>query len=129
MPLAARLRELNLPVGRLKTGTPACIDSRSVDLSVMQIQPGDSPEPVFSFMGRRDMHPRQLPCWIAHTNERTHEIIRGALDRSPMYAGVIQGIGPRYCPSIEDKVQRFASPSSHQLFLEPESLATNEIYP
>ncbi len=127
--LARRLREMKLPVGRLKTGTPPRIDARSIDFSKLELQPGDCPEPVFSFMGRRDMHPRQLPCWIAHTNERTHEIIRGALDRSPMYTGVIQGIGPRYCPSIEDKVQRFASRSSHQIFLEPESLATNEIYP
>src|SRR5258706_3015054 len=117
--LAARLRELNLPVGRLKTGTPPRIDSRSVDLSVMEIQPGDSPEPVFSFLGRRDMHPRQLPCWITHTNERTHEIIRAALDRSPMFTGVIQGVGPRYCPSIEDKIHRFAAKPSHQIFLEP----------
>src|SRR5437016_7490739 len=127
--LAARLRELKLPVGRLKTGTPPRIDSRSVDLSVMQAQPGDSPEPVFSFLGDRAMHPRQLPCWITHTNEHTHEIIRGALDRSPMYTGVIQGIGPRYCPSIEDKIHRFAGKASHQLFLEPEGLTSNEIYP
>ncbi len=127
--LAARLRELNLPVGRLKTGTPPRIDSRSVDLSVMEIQPGDSPEPVFSFLGRRDMHPRQLPCWITHTNERTHEIIRAALDRSPMFTGVIQGVGPRYCPSIEDKIHRFAAKPSHQIFLEPESLTTQELYP
>jgi len=127
--LAARLRELKLPVGRLKTGTPPRIDSRSVDLSVMEAQLGDSPEPVFSFLGDRAMHPRQLPCWITHTNERTHEIIRGALDRSPMFTGVIQGIGPRYCPSIEDKIHRFASKTSHQIFLEPESLTTQELYP
>src|SRR3954471_19429122 len=127
--LAARLRELNLPVGRLKTGTPPRIDSRSVDLSVMEIQPGDSPEPVFSFLGARQMHPQQLPCWITHTNERTHEIIRGALDRSPMFTGVIQGVGPRYCPSIEDKIHRFAAKTSHQIFLEPESLSTQELYP
>ena len=127
--LAARLRELKLPVGRLKTGTPPRIDRRSVDLTVMEVQPGDSPEPVFSFMGHRGMHPEQLPCWITHTNERTHDIIRGALDRSPMFTGVIQGVGPRYCPSIEDKIHRFAGKSSHQIFLEPESLVTNELYP
>jgi len=106
--LAARLREMKLPVGRLKTGTPPRIDGRTVDFSVMQEQPGDSPEPVFSFLGHRGMHPRQLPCWITHTNERTHQVIRGGLDRSPMYTGVIQGVGPRYCPSIEDKIHRFA---------------------
>ncbi len=127
--LAAKLREMNLPVGRLKTGTPPRLDARSIDFSVLAEQPGDAPEPVFSFMGRRDMHPGQLPCWITHTNEATHEIIRGALDRSPMYTGVIQGVGPRYCPSIEDKIHRFAGKSSHQLFLEPEGLSSNEIYP
>ena len=127
--LAARLRELNLPVGRLKTGTPPRLDARTIDFSVLEVQPGDQPEPVFSFLGRRELHPRQLPCWIAHTNERTHEIIRGALDRSPMYTGVIKGVGPRYCPSIEDKVHRFAGKASHQIFLEPEGLSTNEIYP
>ena len=127
--LAARLRELKLPVGRLKTGTPPRIDGRTVDFSVMEQQPGDVPEPVFSFVGRREMHPRQLPCWITHTNARTHEIIRGGLDRSPMYTGVIEGIGPRYCPSIEDKIHRFAAKSSHQIFLEPEGLDTHEIYP
>ncbi|HEX9433277.1 MAG TPA: tRNA uridine-5-carboxymethylaminomethyl(34) synthesis enzyme MnmG [Burkholderiales bacterium] len=127
--LAARLRELKLPVGRLKTGTPPRIDRRSVDLTVMELQPGDSPEPVFSFLGKRSMHPEQLPCWITHTNPRTHEIIRAALDRSPMFTGVIQGIGPRYCPSIEDKIHRFAGKSSHQIFLEPESLSTHELYP
>jgi tRNA uridine 5-carboxymethylaminomethyl modification enzyme len=127
--LAARLRELKLRVGRLKTGTPPRIDGRTVDFSVMEQQPGDTPEPVFSFIGRRDMHPRQLPCWITHTNERTHDIIRGGLDRSPMYTGVIEGVGPRYCPSIEDKIHRFASKSSHQIFLEPEGLNTHEIYP
>jgi len=127
--LAARLRELKLPVGRLKTGTPPRLDRRTVDLSVMAVQPGDSPEPVFSFIGERSMHPAQLPCWITQTNERTHEIIRGALDRSPMFTGVIQGIGPRYCPSIEDKVHRFAGKPSHQIFIEPESLSTNELYP
>ena len=127
--LAARLRELKLPVGRLKTGTPPRLDARTIDFSVLEVQPGDRPEPVFSFMGRREMHPRQLPCWIAHTNERTHDAIRRGLDRSPMYTGVIQGVGPRYCPSIEDKVHRFAGKSSHQIFLEPEGLETNEIYP
>ncbi|HSU63098.1 MAG TPA: tRNA uridine-5-carboxymethylaminomethyl(34) synthesis enzyme MnmG [Burkholderiales bacterium] len=127
--LAARLRELKLPVGRLKTGTPPRLDRRTVDLSVMEVQPGDSPEPVFSFIGERSMHPQQLPCWITHTNEQTHEVIRGALDRSPMFTGVIQGIGPRYCPSIEDKVHRFAGKASHQIFIEPESLSTNELYP
>jgi tRNA uridine 5-carboxymethylaminomethyl modification enzyme len=127
--LAARLRELKLPVGRLKTGTPPRIDGRTIDFSVMEPQPGDTPEPVFSFVGRRDMHPRQLPCWITHTNVRTHEIIRGGLDRSPMYTGVIEGVGPRYCPSIEDKIHRFATKSSHQIFLEPEGLDTHEIYP
>ena len=127
--LAARLRELKLPVGRLKTGTPPRLDGKTIDFSVMEVQPGDQPEPVFSFVGRRDMHPRQLPCWIAHTNERTHEIIRGSLDRSPMYTGKIEGVGPRYCPSIEDKIHRFAAKKSHQIFLEPEGLTTSEIYP
>ncbi|MGC2518136.1 MAG: tRNA uridine-5-carboxymethylaminomethyl(34) synthesis enzyme MnmG [Burkholderiales bacterium] len=127
--LAARLRELKLPVGRLKTGTPPRIDGRTIDFSAMQVQPGDEPAPVFSFMGAADMHPRQLPCWITHTNARTHEIIRGGLDRSPMYTGVIEGIGPRYCPSIEDKIHRFASKQSHQIFLEPEGLTTHEFYP
>src|SRR5882762_9021094 len=127
--LAARLRELKLPVGRLKTGTPPRIDGRSVDLAVMEVQPGDSPEPVFSFLGKRSIHPQQLPCWITHTNERTHEIIRAALDRSPMFTGVIQGVGPRYCPSIEDTIHRFAGKASHQIFLEPESLSTHELYP
>src|SRR5947207_5441806 len=125
--LAARLRELKLPVGRLKTGTPPRIDSRSVDLSVMEAQPGDLPEPVFSFIGERSMHPQQLPCWITHTNERTHEIIRAALERSPIFTGVIQGVGPRYCPSIEDKIHRFAGKPGHQIFLEPESLSTHEL--
>jgi tRNA uridine 5-carboxymethylaminomethyl modification enzyme len=127
--LAARLRELKLPVGRLKTGTPPRIDGRTIDFSALQVQPGDEPAPVFSFMGTADMHPRQLPCWITHTNARTHEIIRGGLDRSPMYTGVIEGIGPRYCPSIEDKIHRFASKQSHQIFLEPEGLTTHEFYP
>jgi tRNA uridine 5-carboxymethylaminomethyl modification enzyme len=127
--LAARLRELNLPVGRLKTGTPPRIDGRSINFSVMQEQPGDDPAPVFSFIGQREMHPRQLPCWITATNERTHEIIRQGLDRSPMYTGVIEGIGPRYCPSIEDKITRFADKSGHNVFLEPEGLTTHEFYP
>ena len=127
--LAARLRELQLPVGRLKTGTPPRLDGRSIDFSVMQEQPGDDPEPVFSFLGRREMHPAQRPCWITHTNAQTHEIIRGGLDRSPLFTGVIEGVGPRYCPSIEDKIHRFASKQSHQIFLEPEGLTTNEIYP
>jgi len=127
--LAARLREMKLPVGRLKTGTPPRLDGNTVDFSAMETQAGDVPEPVFSFLGRRDMHPRQLPCWVTHTNERTHEIIRGALDRSPMFTGVIKGIGPRYCPSIEDKIHRFAGKTGHQIFLEPEGLTTSEIYP
>jgi tRNA uridine 5-carboxymethylaminomethyl modification enzyme len=127
--LGARLRELNLPAGRLKTGTPPRLDGRSIDFSVMKPQPGDEPTPVFSFLGVPEMHPRQLPCWITHTNPRTHEIIRGGLDRSPMYTGVIEGIGPRYCPSIEDKIHRFAAKQSHQIFLEPEGLTTNEFYP
>jgi tRNA uridine 5-carboxymethylaminomethyl modification enzyme len=127
--LAARLRELNLPVGRLKTGTPPRIDGRSIDFSVMQEQPGDDPVPVFSFIGRRDMHPRQLPCWITSTNAVTHEIIRQGLDRSPLYTGVIEGVGPRYCPSIEDKISRFADKDGHNVFLEPEGLTTHEFYP
>jgi tRNA uridine 5-carboxymethylaminomethyl modification enzyme len=127
--LAARLRELNLPVGRLKTGTPPRIDGRTIDFSVMQVQPGDDPAPVFSYLGNAAMHPSQLPCWITHTNEQTHQIIREGLDRSPMYTGVIAGIGPRYCPSIEDKIHRFATKTSHQIFLEPEGLTTNEFYP
>jgi tRNA uridine 5-carboxymethylaminomethyl modification enzyme len=127
--LAARLRELKLPVGRLKTGTPPRLDARSIDFSAMREQPGDCPEPVFSFLGRRAMHPLQVPCWMTQTNERTHDIIRRGLDRSPMFTGVIQGIGPRYCPSIEDKIHRFAGKTSHQLFLEPEGLTTTEVYP
>jgi tRNA uridine 5-carboxymethylaminomethyl modification enzyme len=127
--LADRLRELSLGVGRLKTGTPPRIDIRSIDLSVMQVQPGDTPEPVFSFMGSVKDHPQQVNCYITHTNERTHEIIRGGLDRSPMFTGVIEGVGPRYCPSIEDKIHRFADKDSHQVFVEPEGLTTNEIYP
>jgi tRNA uridine 5-carboxymethylaminomethyl modification enzyme len=129
MALAARLREMKLPVGRLKTGTPPRIDGRTINFSVMEEQPGDSPEPVFSFLGQREMHPRQLPCWVTHTNETTHQIIRRGLDRSPMYTGVIKGVGPRYCPSIEDKIHRFADKASHQIFLEPEGLETHEFYP
>jgi tRNA U34 5-carboxymethylaminomethyl modifying enzyme MnmG/GidA len=127
--LAAKLRELALPVGRLKTGTPPRLDGRTIDFSALETQPGDEPVPVFSFQGTRDMHPRQMPCWITRTNARTHEVIRGALDRSPLFTGVIKGIGPRYCPSIEDKVVRFAERDSHQIFLEPEGLTTHEIYP
>ena len=128
--LSARLKELKLPQGRLKTGTPPRIDGRTIDFSVMLEQPGDlDPVPVFSFLGRPEQHPKQVPCWISHTNEKTHDIIRGGLDRSPMYTGVIEGVGPRYCPSIEDKIHRFASRNSHQIFLEPEGLTTNEFYP
>jgi len=127
--LGARLRELNLPVGRLKTGTPPRLDGRTIDFSMLEVQPGDDPPPVFSFIGTRDMHPAQLPCWITHTNAQTHDIIRSGLDRSPMYSGVIKSTGPRYCPSIEDKVVRFAQRESHQIYLEPEGLDTHEIYP
>lgn len=127
--LAERLRELKLPVGRLKTGTPPRLDGRSIDYSVLQEQPGDMPTPVFSFLGSANQHPRQIPCWITHTNPRTHDIIRGGLDRSPMFTGVIEGVGPRYCPSIEDKIHRFAGKDSHQIFLEPEGLTTHEVYP
>ena len=127
--LAARLRELELPVGRLKTGTPPRIDGRTIDFSRLTEQPGDRPEPAFSFLGECAMHPRQVSCWITHTNERTHEVIRGGLDRSPMFTGVIEGVGPRYCPSIEDKIHRFAGKASHQIFLEPEGLTTHEVYP
>jgi len=127
--LGARLRELALPAGRLKTGTPPRLDGRTVDCSMLERQPGDDPAPVFSFIGTRAMHPPQVACWITHTNEATHEIIRGGLDRSPLFTGVIKGVGPRYCPSIEDKVVRFAERKSHQIFLEPEGLTTNEIYP
>jgi tRNA uridine 5-carboxymethylaminomethyl modification enzyme len=127
--LARKLRELKLPVGRLKTGTPPRLDGRSIDFSATTEQPGDEPTPVFSFLGRVSQHPAQRPCWITHTNERTHEIIRGALDRSPLFTGVIEGVGPRYCPSIEDKVTRFAHKSSHQIFLEPEGLTVTEFYP
>ena len=138
--LSSRLKELKLPQGRLKTGTPPRIDGRTIDFSRLQEQPGDgvpgpdgapptSPMPVFSFLGDPSQHPRQLPCWITHTNARTHEIIRSGFDRSPMFTGVIEGVGPRYCPSIEDKINRFADKSSHQIFLEPEGLTTHEYYP
>jgi len=128
--LSARLKELKLPQGRLKTGTPPRIDGRTIDFSKCEAQPGDlTPVPVFSFMGNAAMHPQQVPCWITHTNARTHEIIRSGFDRSPMFTGVIEGVGPRYCPSIEDKVNRFADKDSHQIFLEPEGLTTHEFYP
>lgn len=128
--LSARLKELKLPQGRLKTGTPPRIDGRTIDFSRCEAQPGDlDPVPVFSFLGNAAMHPKQVPCWITHTNERTHEIIRSGFDRSPMFTGKIEGVGPRYCPSVEDKINRFADKSSHQVFLEPEGLSTNEIYP
>ncbi len=128
--LAARLRELKLPQGRLKTGTPPRIDGRTIDYSVLAEQPGDlDPVPVFSFMGSESLHPQQIPCWVTHTNAKTHDIIRGGLDRSPMFTGVIEGVGPRYCPSIEDKVHRFADKESHQIYLEPEGLTTHEVYP
>jgi tRNA uridine 5-carboxymethylaminomethyl modification enzyme len=138
--LSARLKELKLPQGRLKTGTPPRIDGRTIDFSRCVVQPGDGmpgadgsppagPVPVFSFLGSPADHPRQVPCWITQTNERTHEIIRGGFDRSPMFTGVIEGVGPRYCPSIEDKVNRFAGKASHQIFLEPEGLTTHEVYP
>ncbi|MEJ5073963.1 tRNA uridine-5-carboxymethylaminomethyl(34) synthesis enzyme MnmG [Enterobacter ludwigii] len=129
IPLSRRLRELPLRVSRLKTGTPPRIDARTIDFSVLAQQHGDNPMPVFSFMGNTAQHPRQVPCYITHTNEKTHDVIRNNLDRSPMYAGVIEGIGPRYCPSIEDKVMRFADRNQHQIFLEPEGLTSNEIYP
>ena len=133
--LSARLKELKLPQGRLKTGTPPRIDGRSIDFAKLTEQPGDgmpgsdAPMPVFSFLGNAAMHPRQLPCWITHTNPLTHEIIRSGFDRSPMFTGVIEGVGPRYCPSIEDKINRFADKTSHQIFLEPEGLTTHEFYP
>ena len=127
--LGSRLRELALPQGRLKTGTPPRLDGRTIDLAGLEMQPGDDPEPAFSFVGSRSMHPRQVPCWITHTNARTHEVIRAALDRSPLFTGVIKGVGPRYCPSIEDKVVRFANRDAHQIYLEPEGLTTTEIYP
>ena len=128
--LSVQLRELKLPQGRLKTGTPPRLDGRTIDFSACTKQPGDlDPVPVFSFMGKADMHPPQVPCWITHTNERTHDIIRSGFDRSPMFTGVIEGVGPRYCPSVEDKINRFAGKDSHQVFLEPEGLSTHEIYP
>ncbi len=128
--LGQRLKEMKLPQGRLKTGTPPRIDARSIDFSKLEEQPGDTdPVPVFSYLGFADMHPRQVSCWITHTNNQTHDIIRQGLDRSPLYTGVIDGVGPRYCPSIEDKINRFADKESHQIFLEPEGLLTNEIYP
>ena len=127
--LAARLRELQLPAGRLKTGTPPRLDGKTIDFSVMAEQHSDDPLPVFSLLGKASQHPQQLPCWVTSTNERTHDIIRNNLDRSPMYTGVIEGVGPRYCPSIEDKIHRFASKTSHNIFLEPEGLTTHEIYP
>ena len=134
--LSSRLKELKLPQGRLKTGTPPRIDGRSIDFSKCIEQPGDGMPggmsanmPVFSFMGRPDQHPAQMPCWITHTNERTHDIIRSGFDRSPMFTGKIEGVGPRYCPSVEDKINRFADKDSHQIFLEPEGLTTHEYYP
>ena len=127
--LAKRLRALPFRVDRLKTGTPARLDARTLDFSVMQEQPGDTPLPVFSFIGEVSDHPRQIPCYSTHTNEKTHDIIRSGLDRSPMYTGVIEGVGPRYCPSIEDKITRFADKSSHQIFVEPEGLNSIDVYP
>ena len=136
--LSSRLKELQLPQGRLKTGTPPRLDGKTIDFSQCTEQPGDGmpgsdsadqPVPVFSFMGQASMHPRQVPCWITHTNERTHEIIRSGFDRSPMFTGKIEGVGPRYCPSVEDKINRFADKDSHQIFLEPEGLTTHEVYP
>ncbi len=127
--LGQRLKELALPQGRLKTGTPPRLDARTIDFSVMTEQPGDDPVPVFSFLGHAAQHPRQLPCWMTQTNARTHDVIRANLDRSPMYSGVIEGVGPRYCPSIEDKIHRFADKDQHNIFLEPEGLETHEIYP
>lgn len=129
VPLAKRLRALPLRVNRLKTGTPPRINARTIDFSLLTPQHGDHPMPVFSFMGNAEQHPQQVPCWITHTNEQTHDVIRNNLDRSPMYAGIIEGIGPRYCPSIEDKVMRFADRNAHQIFLEPEGLTSNEVYP
>lgn len=127
--LSHKLREMKLPIGRLKTGTPPRIDGRTIDYSAMQEQPGDTPEPVFSFMGSAGQHPRQLSCWLTQTNQKTHDIIRGGLDRSPLFTGVIEGVGPRYCPSIEDKITRFANKESHQIFIEPEGISTHEVYP
>ena len=127
--LSGCLKDLNLPQGRLKTGTPPRIDGRSIDFSQLKEQPGDNPAPVFSVRGNRDMHPRQISCWITHTNQHTHDIIRGGFTRSPLFTGKIEGVGPRYCPSIEDKINRFADKDSHQIFLEPEGLTTHEFYP
>ncbi|MEN9945764.1 MAG: hypothetical protein RLZZ293_150, partial [Pseudomonadota bacterium] len=127
--LSEKLRDYNLPVGRLKTGTPPRIDGRTIDFSQLEEQPGDNPTPIFSFMGKLSDHPQQISCWITHTNLHTHEIIRSGFDRSPMFTGVIEGVGPRYCPSIEDKINRFADKQSHQIFLEPEGLTTHEYYP
>ena len=127
--MGGRLRELNLPQGRLKTGTPPRIDGRTIDFSQLTEQPGDTPVPVMSVRGSADMHPRQVSCWITHTNTQTHDIIRSGFDRSPMFTGKIEGVGPRYCPSIEDKINRFADKDSHQIFLEPEGLTTHEYYP
>ncbi|WP_082865371.1 FAD-dependent oxidoreductase, partial [Oleiphilus sp. HI0086] len=127
--LAKRLREMPFRVGRLKTGTPPRIDARSVDFSVMDEQPGDTPLPVMSYTGTVEQHPKQISCYVTHTNERTHEIIRSGFDRSPMFTGIIEGTGPRYCPSIEDKINRFADKDSHQIFVEPEGLTTHELYP
>jgi tRNA uridine 5-carboxymethylaminomethyl modification enzyme len=127
--LAKSLRDMPFRMDRLKTGTPPRLDARTLDFSVMEEQPGDTPRPVFSFIGSAEQHPRQIPCFITHTNEKTHDIIRSGLDRSPMYTGVIEGIGPRYCPSIEDKIHRFSEKNSHQIFVEPEGLTTHEIYP
>ncbi|NQY86847.1 MAG: tRNA uridine-5-carboxymethylaminomethyl(34) synthesis enzyme MnmG [Colwellia sp.] len=129
MNLAAKMRDMPFRIDRLKTGTPPRLDARSLDFSVMEEQPGDTPRPVFSFMGSQKDHPQQISCYITHTNEKTHQLIRDGLDRSPMYTGVIEGIGPRYCPSIEDKINRFADKNSHQIFVEPEGLTTNEVYP
>ena len=127
--LAEKMRDMPFRMDRLKTGTPPRLDARSLDFSVMEEQPGDTPRPVFSFMGSREDHPEQISCYITHTNEKTHQIIRDGLDRSPMYTGVIEGVGPRYCPSIEDKITRFADKNSHQIFVEPEGLTTHEVYP
>ncbi len=128
-PLSRTLRAYDLGVGRLKTGTPPRLDGRTIDFSVLQVQPGDTPLPTFSYIGKASDHPQQIPCYITHTNEKTHDFIREGLKDSPMYTGNIEGVGPRYCPSIEDKVVRFAERNSHQIFVEPEGLTTNEVYP
>ncbi len=127
--LSEKLRDYNLPIGRLKTGTPPRIDGRTIDFSKLNEQPGDEVSPIFSYIGKAEFHPQQVSCWITHTNQETHDIIRGGLDKSPMFTGVIEGVGPRYCPSIEDKIHRFSDKTSHQIFLEPEGLTTNEFYP